>query len=186
MLTRLKKPDYAPVSLSLVKTHLRLNHTHEDEYLIHSIEVAGQILENYIGQSLLEQTWQYVWHNPIDGLPPISPMGEVATFPLPFPPVQEVLFIQAVFPGGKNKDIKRYRLIHQGSRALLTVTAIHPILQINYVAGVAKTPSDLPAPIIQALLHMIAHLYEYRQNPDVAENPMLSQLLQPYLNKGLH
>jgi uncharacterized phiE125 gp8 family phage protein len=186
MLTRLKKPDYAPVSLSLIKTHLRLNHTHEDEYLIHSIDVVGQILENHIGQSLLEQTWQYVWHNPIDGLPPISAMGEVATFPLPFPPVQDVLFIQAVFPGGKSKEIKRHRLIHQGSRALLTVTANHPILQIQYVAGMAKIPSDLPPPIIQALLHMVAHLYEYRQNPDIAENPMLSQLLTPYTNRGFH
>lgn len=186
MLVRLKKPDYGAVSLAMVKTHLRLNHSDEDEYLIHIIGVAGEILENTMGQSLLEQTWQYLWYNPMDGVPSLrSGTGEVLTIPIPFPPIVEIVSIQALFPNNKSKEIKRYQLRQQGRKAELTVSCDYPALQIIYGAGMAKRPPDLPAPLLQALLHMIAHLYENRQCPDGAAMPILSHLITPFLSKGL-
>ncbi len=186
MLVRLKKADYSSLSLSMVKTHLRLNHSDEDEYLIHAMGVAGEILENYLSQSLLEQTWQYVWHNPHEkGISPLH-SSEVVTIDLFFPPILDILSIQAMLSQKKIKELKRYRLITHGHKTQLVVTGAYPVLQVEYVAGMAKRAADLPAPLVQALLLIIAHLYEFRQSPEKGEIPMLTQLLQPFLHLGLN
>jgi uncharacterized phiE125 gp8 family phage protein len=186
MLTRLRRPEYPSISIALIKTHLRLNHQEEDEYLQQIIDVAEDILEHYIGQSLLEQTWQLVWHNPIERCISLQErQSDVTVIPLFYPPIIRIESVVGFCPGEKDKEINRYRLYHHGQRVEIILSNVYPVVQITYQAGMAHKPSGLPAPIRQALLYICAHLYENRENPDINQDLTLANLLQPFIRRGL-
>lgn len=58
-------------------------------------------------------------------------------------------------------------------------------IEIDLVAGYGDEPEDVPAPIRQALLLLVAHWYEYRDpievgSPDASVPAVVSDLLAPF------
>ncbi len=51
-----------PITLAQVKSHLRLEHADEDEYLGFLIQGATESVQHHMGRSLMMQTWQKVYY----------------------------------------------------------------------------------------------------------------------------
>ena len=63
-------------------------------------------------------------------------------------------------------------------------------IEIDFVAGHGDTPSDVPQPIRQALLLLIAHWYENREPVEIGATATtipagVSELLMPYRRRQL-
>lgn len=179
----------------------------DDSYITSLITVSRQIIEQELRQSLMTQTWD-LWLDAKSLNMDIDPLteGRILYNPnnleiallrfyapyveLPFGPVQSVSAIyyyeddnvQRVFPSSS------YYLDDSGlvPRVCLAVGATWPAgvrpfasLQIRYISG--KTSSSLvAAPIKQAILMTIMHLYENRGKETVALPEMARMLLSPY------
>jgi uncharacterized phiE125 gp8 family phage protein len=183
MLQRIKNPEYPVVNLAMMKAHLCLNHGEEDTYLIHLCQVATEAVEHYIGASLLQQTWQLMWHKRQEHQQEI--VEEVSQIILPYPPLIEIQSIEAILPKMVRKSIRQFYISHRGQRPYLTLRSDAPVIQVQYTAGMAFKPPELPSQLIQAVLCLIAHLYESRQSVDISQNPTLTHLLQPFYMRGI-
>src|SRR5688572_30596288 len=98
MLHRLENPTYPVVSLAMIKTHLRLNHAEEDEYLLYLCQVAAESIEHYIGCTLLKCTWHFLWNRP----PRSDDNIEIR---LPYPPIIQVKSIYTMQKGGREREL---------------------------------------------------------------------------------
>src|SRR5476651_2351214 len=101
MLTRIKTLDILPVGLSEVKAHLRLDHAHEDEYLRTLIQAAVGFVEEYLGRSLLTQTWRIVCLKGKPYPPQLSfSDGDFCSVHLAYPPLQAILSVNRLMANG--------------------------------------------------------------------------------------
>lgn len=178
-------PSTEPLTLTEVKTYLRVDDTVENDLITSLITVARQAVEGRTWMPLISQTWAMqfdydelnllVWN--INKAPLIS--------------VSSVTYYDA------NNDLQTlattaYESDIYGSPARFRLKSIPTCyqrmnaLQVNFVCGYANAAS-VPAPIKQAMYMIIGHLYENRQDvitgTQVNEMPDASKiLLQPYRN----
>lgn len=180
MLTLLEPSPLDPVSLSQVKAHLRLDHAHEDEYLRHLMRVSAQLIQVYLGRSLLKQKWQLIWQKkPTDRPGATVPLEKPTLIELPNPPLVDIHAVNIVTPDGK-KPLKRYSLSWRGDVPMMAVGSCYDCVEVIYEAGFGATPADIPAPIVQAILTTVAEFYETRENVSVPANNYIQGLLHPY------
>jgi len=107
MLTRIKTLEILPVGLSEVKAHLRLDHAHEDEYLRPLVQAAVGFVEEYLGRSLLTQTWRLVCEKEKPYPPQLSVVtGDVCSVSLPYPPLRAILGVNRLMRGGEKQPIR--------------------------------------------------------------------------------
>jgi hypothetical protein len=59
MITIIKKATKSVLDIKILKSHLRIEHEHEDEYLKVLIEAATDVLEKAIGISILKKKYKY-------------------------------------------------------------------------------------------------------------------------------
>lgn len=190
--TLLTPPVFEPVSLDIVKRHIRLEHELDDTYLEKMlIPTARQWVEQYTRRALMRQEWRL----------------ELDCFPVEIdlvkPPVTEVESVSYQDESGEFVEIDaddyqtvitdvgtRIRMIDQpwpfpDFRRIASV-------RVDYFAGYTNEETDaagdsnnrVPAPIKQAILLVIGHLYEHREettNATLAPIPMgVEALLSPY------
>jgi uncharacterized phiE125 gp8 family phage protein len=82
------------------------------------------------------------------------------------------------------------RLIRQGSLAWPAPRRTANGIEIAFTAGFGNAAGDVPAPIRQAVLLLVAHWYEHREPIEIgaaatAVPHMVSELLQPYRRVSL-
>ena len=179
-------PAVEPVSLADAKAHLRVDGSAEDT-LISSLIITSRLhVEAALGLALVTQSWSLF----LDAWPS-GPRVR-----LPLRPVQSIDAVQLYAPDESvetlNPDIYLLdgagipaRLIRQGSLAWPAPKRIANGIEIAFTAGYGGAVADVPAPIRQAVLLLVAHWHEHREPVAIGETnasapSMVSDLLQPY------
>lgn len=178
-------PTAEPVSLAEAKAYLRVDGDDEDALLATLIASARTTVERSAGLALLTQGWSLL----LDQWPA---RGALA---LPLWPVQSVGDIELRTAAGNTAVLsadaylvdavsRPARIVLTGSPSPISARVVNGI-EVGFVAGFGDAADDVPAPIRQALLMLVAHGFE-RREPVVAEGqpqelPMtVASLLAPY------
>ena len=181
MLTRLLPPETLPVGLDEVKAHLRLDHSHEDAYLTTLISAATNVIEEYLGRSLLTQTWRRVWQMEKPYPPHLSlPTDDICRATLPYPPIKKIIAVNRLRQDGSRLPIRRHCLETNHQVPTLAFAQVPEAVEIDYEAGYGDYPADIPAVIRQALLMTVADFYETRDSGALPKNSLIAEILSSY------
>lgn len=152
-LTLVAGPTSEPVTLAQAKAFLRIEHTADDAAIVTSISAARQYAEHYLRTALLPQTWDYVVANP-----------ESLTVQLSVGPAQSITSLTLTSESGEVSVVNasNYRLSVDGFAVLLSNVPVTEKMTVRYSAGLVATPAEIPAPIVQGLLHHMAVMMETR------------------------
>jgi uncharacterized phiE125 gp8 family phage protein len=179
-------PAVEPVSLAEAKAHLRVDGSAEDT-LISSLIITSRLhVEAALGLALVTQSWSCF----LDAWP----AGVAAKLPLR--PVQAITAVRLYAPDESVETIAPAtylldgagvppRLVRQGALAWPAPKRTANGIEIAFVAGYGDAAADVPAPIRQAILLLVAHWYEHREPVEIGSSlaavpQMVSELLHPY------
>ncbi len=176
-----------------IEDHLlmRIDSMTEDALIASLIVTSRLHIEAALGLALLTQAWSYF----ADAWPRNR---EIA---LPLKPVQAVTAVRVWAQDGTSQTVSAntYTLDGEGTppRLVLSRSAAPPApgrsasgIEIAFDAGYGDAGIDVPAPIRQALLLLVAHWFENREPHrfDMSETEiphMVSALLAPYRGRRL-
>lgn len=178
-------PPLEPVTVGEAKAHLRVDGSAEDA-LINSLILTSRLhIEAALGLALITQGWTLV----IDQWP------KQVSVALPIRPVQTIDAVRVLDADGAPTDIPPSHYVLDGKGLPPRLVRTSPIwpaseraaagIEIDFTAGFGALAADVPAPIRQALLMLIAHWYEHRDPIEIgsveANIPAsVSELLKPY------
>ena len=179
-------PSVEPISLAEAKAHLRIDVSSEDT-LIQSLIMASRLhIEAALDLALVTQTWRYR----LDAWPRSRALA------MPMRPVQSVTAVTiyalddssaAIDPTDfiLDGEANPARLVWRGSQTLPMPGRVANGIEIDFIAGLGDAASDVPQPIRQALLLLVAHWYENREPVEIGGSatpipPGVSELLSPY------
>ena len=162
MIKDLDADSPAAVGLHAVKTFLRVDESESDGYILRLISEATRKIEDRCGVSLVKRRQRF------SGIP--SGAGVY----LNRYPVQSVHSI-------KQGDREISANVNIRSRPLLIRTEGQSEVTIDFTAGYGPTSQDVPTPLRQGLLLLIARLYEAEECGGMVGFPMMVDvLIQPY------
>lgn len=179
-------PTVEPVALADAKAHLRIDGTAEDT-LIASLVVTSRLhVEAAMGFALITQSWSCF----LDTWPP----GPAVK--LPMRPVQSIAAVrlydenavvttlapETYFLDGAGAPA---RLVRQGALVWPQPGRVANGIEVAFTAGYGDAAADVPAPIRQAILLLVAHWYDNRSPLEIGAlakpaPDMVSELLAPY------
>ncbi|MCF6220539.1 MAG: head-tail connector protein [Robiginitomaculum sp.] len=177
----LAAPAVEPIDLAYAKTFLRVDGTDEDALINTLIKTARHRVENMIGRTLIRRS--FVFRSAV-------PAGKC--FSLPRPPLLGVIRLTLIAENDQAVDIPNtdYTVTRRRSPAQVRLKSGHDwtdylaeftTLEVEFEAGYGDTPDDVPLPIRQAILLLLAHSYEYREMSETPAVPiMVDALLAPY------
>lgn len=151
-----------PVTLVEAKLHLRVDTSDEDALITALITAARQFAEHYTGRALAPQTLEMA----LDAFPACN--GDIL---LDMPPVATVTYIKYTDEDGTEQTLSAsdyaFSLYGDARRISLAADAEWPAtdaiadaVRVRYVTGYAATPKI----VFAAILLLIGHLYENRQD----------------------
>lgn len=186
LLVQVAGPAAEPVDLDMAKLHCRIESGDDDAKLTRLIKVARQRLDGrdgVLGRALITQTWTLKLDRFCDRIE------------LPLPPLQSVQSITYIDPLGamQTLDAELYQVVGVGGFAegavLPSFGASWPdvrcqpeAVSITFVAGYGGA-DDVPEPIREAILEMVAHWHMNREatGAQVYELPLsAADLITPY------
>jgi len=155
-------PWTLPVTLQEAKNHLRVIGSDDDAYILALISAATNIAEAFQNRTYMQRQRVYK----LDEFP--------AMVNLPYPPVTMVNAIQYVDANGQTQTLSsaKYQVdLDSGFARVMpaygeswpTIRSVLGAVSISYTAGYEKV-DDVPAEIKQAILLIVGHLYENREN----------------------
>ncbi len=155
-------PAIEPVSVAEARAHLRVTSAEEDPLIARLIVAARSEVERRTRRALIAQSWRLYLDR--------WPAGRVVR--LPVTPVAAVTAVTVYdedgIPGALDPDA--YQLDGKAAPARLRVAAGVPGsggrfngIEIDFTAGYGPAADDVPAPLIQAVLLLVAHWYEHRE-----------------------
>ena len=179
-------PTAEPISLTDAKNHLKVDYDDDDALIEVIITAVREYVEIYVGRALMPQTIQEYF----DTFPCVTDHNPRAGIEARFAPLQSLTYLKYIDTGGGTitltADTDYYfdniseppRIFPAFGKTWPTVRNQPNAMWFEYIAGYTQA-SDVPAIIKQAMLIMIAKMYEQREDsvknlPTVAEN---------YLNK---
>lgn len=175
-----------PVTLDEAKAHLRLDGSDED-LLITSLIVTSRLhVEQALGLALITQGWSWL----LDAWP------DPTILRLPMRPIQAITAVRTYAEDGTTTTFASDAYLLDGAgapaRLVLRRGRAWPIpgrsangIEIAFQAGFGTEAASVPAPIRQAILHLVAHWYENREPAELGSAstpvpPAVSGLLAPY------
>ncbi len=183
-------PASEPVTVSEAKAHLRVDGTNEDTLIASLILTSRLHIETGLGLALITQSWRLL----LDAWPGTKILE------LPLRPLQSVEEVRVLAADGSPETIEASaylvdiagtpsRLVRNGAIWPQPGQAANGI-EIDFTAGYGAGASDVPAPIRQALLLLVAHWYEHRDpieigSPTTVIPAVVSDLLEAYRTKRL-
>ncbi|MEM7728935.1 MAG: head-tail connector protein [Pseudomonadota bacterium] len=165
MLTDLNPPPTEPVALAEAKTFLRVDHDAEDALIGTLIRAARERLEARLGVAMIRRAMRVA-----------AGPGQTA---LPRHPVATIDAIRA--DGDLTTD---YVADLRCRPAVVNVTGGVEV-EIDFTAGYGSAPEDVPAPLRQAMLLLVAQGYEHRDTASETMPLMVDALTMPYRVVGL-
>ncbi|MDR2464066.1 MAG: head-tail connector protein [Holosporales bacterium] len=179
MLKLLESSPVLAVSVSKVKMHLRIDHSEDDYRIKLLIEAATTLAEQEIGQTLLTK----VWKKHCIALPTKDGFGRIN---LLYPPLKQIISIGEIFNKESIRPVRRYIVEDEHTTPSILVASKEGRFEVIYQAGFGDKATDVPSPIRQAILAIVADLYDRKENC-LAENSTAKILLSPYkINNVLH
>src|SRR5262245_3919685 len=179
-------PAVEPVTLAEAKAHLRVDGTAEDTLIASLIVTSRLHVEAAVGLALITQSWS--WY--LDAWP-LGP-----ALKLPLRPVQSIAAVRRYDENAAatTLDPATYfldgagappRLVRQGALPWPKPGRVANGIEVAFTAGYSPAADDVPAPIRQVILILVAHWYEHRSplEPGAPAEPlpdMVSELLAPY------
>jgi uncharacterized phiE125 gp8 family phage protein len=187
----LSGPTVEPITLAEAKAHLRVDASGEDS-LIQSLIMASRLhIEAALDLALITQSWRHqrdVW-----------PPSRVLILPLR--PIQSLTAVTLHDDDATSRALNASdfvvdghanpaRLVWRGNGAVPAAGIIANGIEIDIVAGYGDAATDVPQPIRQALLLLIAHWYENREPVEIGATATtipasVSELLMPYRRRQL-
>jgi len=176
------EPTFEPLTLQEAKDHLRVTHALEDSLITMAITTAREMAESYTQRALCAKTLEYYGNC----------FGYIIE--LPYPVVSAVTSVKYDDTDGIEQTLSATEYdVHLVSEPALVVRAYGKTwpairdqlnaVRIRYVAGYTSHAAT-PSPIKSAMLLIIGHLYENREelsNVKLEEMPLGSKaLLNPY------
>ena len=162
-LTLVTAPAVEPVSRTEAKTHCRIDHTADDSSIDALIVAARRYVETITRRALIAQTWDLK----LDGFP-------AGAIEIPLPPLQSVTSIAYRDSSGASTTVSASNYLVDTSSLVgrvlpaygvvwpsFTAYPVHPVT-VRFVAGYGAA-DDVPRPIRQALLMLVAEWYERRE-----------------------
>jgi len=155
-------PATEPLTLTIAKQHLRVEHTADDALLGDLITGVRQLAELYTGRAFISQTfrlWRDTW--PEEALV------------LPRSPLQSVTAVRVYDEADAvtTVPVSQYftDTVSQPGRLVLRAGAVWPTplrsangVEVEYVAGYGPLASQVPVALRQGMLAHLAYLYEHR------------------------
>lgn len=179
-------PAVEPVSLAEAKAHLRVDGTAEDTLIASLIVTSRLHVEAGHGLALVTQGWSYF----LDCWPP------AAALKLPLRPVQAIGAVRLYDEDGATTTVPSSsylldgasapaRLVRQGRVAWPKPGRVANGIEIALTVGFGDAAADVPEPIRQAILLLVAHWYEHRSPLEIGAQAepvpdMVATLLAPY------
>lgn len=185
-LTLVTAPAKEPITLAEAKSHLRVEHTEDDQYIETLISVARQWAEGFTRRAFVTQTWDLV----LDDFPHV--------IEVPLPPLQSVTAASFthIDTDGTTTQVPTVRYtvdtdseparIHESyGQTWPSTRDIANAVRCRFVAGYGDDEANVPAPIRHAIKILVAQWYEHREpvvmNMTPATVPMsVHALLYPY------
>lgn len=158
-------PATEPISLAEAKTHLRIEHTLEDDLINSLIQAAREWCESYQGKAYINRTLALT----LDAFP----AGDIQ---IPRPPLQTVTTIAYNDVNGTPDTVDAADFVvdgsnYQGGRIGLAYGCAWPStygeagdVTITYVAGYGATSAFVPATVKAAMKLLVGHWYEHRES----------------------
>ncbi|MCI1001818.1 phage head-tail connector protein [Ochrobactrum sp. C6C9] len=172
-------PAVEPVTIEDARTFLRISTQSEDTILERLIKTARELVEAETGLALIDQTWRLR----VDRWPR---SGRLALFKYPVSAVTEVVAYRA--DGTAISFAPEEFELQLGRRPQRLYMAPYPDaptfcgIEVDFVAGFGATADTVPEVLKQAILSLVAHLYESRAGVDagsaaVSFPPMVNQMV---------
>ena len=165
-LTDLSPPPTAAVSLDAAKTFLRVDHPDEDALITDLIDAATLQIEDRCGVSLITRPQR------LTKLPVMTRDG-AGVYLNRYP----VVSIEAISQDEAALSIET----NLKARPAFVCTSPRAHVTVDFTAGYGETSADIPTPLRQGMLLLLAHLYEHRAGNIPSGFPMMvDALIQPY------
>ncbi len=140
-------PTTKPVTLSLLKKHLRLSHDDLDDVINLYLDVVISLIQGKTGRQLLTATREVITDETTD---------EILLFREPF--------IEVVSVKDRNGSTLSYEVFDNEKPVRVEIASTEAPVYVRYKCGYASA-SDIPADIIGALMLLVGRLYENPQDP---------------------
>ncbi len=146
-------PEDEPLTLAQAKAFLRIEHTADDDTITAAISAARQYAESYLRMALLPQSWEYCVANPC-----------ATVLKLPLGPADAITAITVTNAAGDTATLgtSLYRLSVDGFGVHFESVPQGEVLTVAYSAASYAAVEDIPALILQGMLHHIAVMLESR------------------------
>lgn len=173
-------PLSEPVTLEYAKTFLRVDTDDDDILITDFIRAARLRIEQMIGGSLITRARRYITsrvsgrgvfvaHHPVTEITALRLSGPDGTTVIPLEAARINLRCQP--PAITLKNRASFRGYDSQADSL----------EIDFIAGYGDAPEDVPMPLRQAVLLLLAQSYEYRGESNPPPVPMMvDALLMPY------
>jgi hypothetical protein len=201
-LTETTPPASEPLTLSEVKTFLRIDHSADDDLVTGLIAVARQMCETATGRSLIARGYSFYldywpgtmslgWWDGVQEGADIIVNG--AALDLPKPPLASVTRINVYNAANAATEFaaSNYFVDTAGipGRIMLKEGVLPPIpgrlangLEIQFTSGYGSSAQNVPAPLRQGMKQLVAYLYQHRG--DNQDNALIASgaalFFQPY------
>ena len=161
-LTDLSPLPALAVSLDAAKVFLRVDNNDEDALIADLIDAASRQIEDRCGVSLITRRQRLT-----------KTASAAGVYLTRYP----ILSIDAVSDGENALPIDA----DLRARPVLVRAPHAGVLTVDFTAGYGDSPADIPTPLRQGVMLLLAHLYEYRaSNPPPGFPMMVDALIQPY------
>jgi len=178
-------PAVEPVTVDEAKWFLRIDYDDENSLLASLITSSRLQIEAALDLALITQSWSWTFDS--------WPKGNVLELPIGF--VRSIEAVRITARDGTVNEVSPDQFVLEGGRIpprLLSKSGDWPKpgipalgIEIAFTAGFGSEPSDVPEPIRQALLMLVAHWYEHRDPAEIGGAATripeaVSALLKPY------
>lgn len=181
MISDITAPDVEPLNLDYAKTFLRVDHDGDDALILDLIRSARERVEGLLNATLITRTRRFttsrtagkgvfINHHPITSVDAVTLLGDAGE--------RVVVPLNAVSVNLRCQP-PTISLKHQTSWA--SILSSVAVIDIDVTAGFGTDPDDIPMPLRQAMLLLLAQSYEHRGDGDLPPTPlMVDALLMPY------
>ena len=174
-------PVCEPVSMAEAKLHARIDESADNQTVTALISAARQLAERFTNRVFITQTWKLF----LDEAPCSSVLE------LPKAPLQSVTHVKgyddadtATTLAASNYFVdansKPGRVVLRTSGNWPVITRVANGFEVQFICGYGDAAENVPAEIRQAILLIIAHLYEHRGDASVDMPAMADVLLTPH------
>lgn len=180
----LTAPSVYPVSLTDVKTYLRIDGSDDDAILNIYIKAATKTAENYCGRYFINTTIEYFMDRFSDYTDDALDyedliFGTCNSINLPYRPISSITSVKTYDAANTESTLSSaaYSLDSISGRIYLnegyswpTSLRTFQAVKVTFISGYGTAATDVPASIQQGILELVGKMYECRGGCDMPES----------------